>query len=796
MRGLSAAKSGGQPTIDDSRFTLSADLERVATLLARVTEGEPIALGGSLQVVADAKQDGDAIAMTTEITPRSLRVQDIGIAGDPLKGSFRMLPGADQLAMSGGLETPRLAVTLADGRVVEQRAVRIDVDMTHAAATERMQLNNLGYRSQTATLTVSGAMTGSDPMTANGDFKVGVKAQIERLLADLGALAGLTGYRGQGAVDAQLDLAMRPEQMSFGGAITANGVDLTIPPAEPGGASTRLTEPNVRLDLASVLKQAEERMDLTRFELKSETMWGDMTGAFTGIAMAPSNGGAPPEMYVESMKGNFQYIPDRLGTLLAPHLPGKLIGATPEDLVIDFRGPLKKVDLFQMLSESNMSLGLGLGTFSTLLLDTTGRIDVEMKEGRVHMLGDLGANGGTLDLTLGLGVAKSSPQEARKNAEFAIKLSDVKAGAAIADVLGGLHPVFGLNSAGGAGDFLATLTGELDLRYNGPMSVEELVSGWRNLPTDLFYGKGLIRIDQPVIQGSPLLSTLFTQLDVPASDGLAIEPVNFEIDSSKLIYEGWKWAFGDVKTDFGGAVGLDGALDLAWNIPVTKKLINRYSFLEPLKGERIKIPLGGSVGAPKLSFTEAIQSLAGDAARKTLTDQIGGELGGLLGDENAEDPKALLSQANDLWSQGKKADAAKLYRRIEKKHKLSTTYLLNKDLIEKRGEYREKKDGEPSSDEATGAPANQDDSPPADAAAPKQGDDAAAEPAKDDKDDPKTEKSKKKDDDGKTDKEKYKEQHKGSKKGKGKKGKKKGKKGDGGLVIVDGVRIWPTGLAA
>jgi hypothetical protein len=95
-----------------------------------------------------------------------------------------------------------------------------------------------------------------------------------------------------------------------------------------------------------------------------------------------------------------------------------------------------------------------------------------------------------------------------------------------------------------------------------------------------------------------------------------------------------------------------------------------------------------------------LRQLAQKAAKKKLAEETGlgdleglgglGGLGGLLGGnrESQEDSKQLLEQADALWDQGKKRKAAKIYRRLEKEFKLTSVYLLNRDRIEERADFK------------------------------------------------------------------------------------------------------------
>lgn len=759
MTGLSGPDA--KPKMDDSSFRIDVDLERLRRILDAVMEGETPDLAGKLRAVAGMRQDGDKMAMTIEIEPQDVLVNELGIAGDPIKGAFSMLMQGDDMTMSGGLGTPRLELTLAEGKKITQRDLKLDLDMSQRGET--LDLRRMSLSSGTGSLGVVGKMEGSDPTVAVGDFKITVDAAIAKLIADAGPALGMAGYSGSGALNVGMDIGMRPAGMSMTGGLSVDRLDLSVPAEDPSQTPVRIQEDKVRFDLGMEIKNKEQQMLLKRFEITSKTLWGSMTGDIRGLDME-----VPAEerkMFVEAMKGKFEYDPARLGAFVNPLLPGELSGPGPEELVIDFRGPTSDLDLFALLEHASMTMGLSLGTFTTAGVDTTGRIDVGVKDGRLEFTGDLGANGGSLDLKMGLGTSSGSSSAARQNANLSINLEAVKVNGGVQGLLGMVHPVFApLSELGVADSVKALLTGELDLKYNGPMSLEDLASGWKNLPSDLLYGKGMIKLDDTIVSGSPLLSELMSQLGVGLDQPLQLAPIGFEIDSSKLTYaEAWAWDIGGIQTSFSGGVGLNGLLDLDWSIPISKQIAKKYPVLEGLVGQTMTIPLRGTSSAPKLDWNGAIQSLAGNiATSKTsgLAEEVGlgGVLGGVFGG-SSDDPKALLAEADKLWSAGDKAAAAPIYVRIRDGFKISTEYLLNKDRIEKRAEW--------------GGKASKDDGAPDDPVDPAAG--AATEADPKDKDD-KDKKDKEKSDKDKKDKDK-KDKDKKDKKDKG--GKDKGD-GNGG----------------
>jgi hypothetical protein len=84
-------------------------------------------------------------------------------------------------------------------------------------------------------------------------------------------------------------------------------------------------------------------------------------------------------------------------------------------------------------------------------------------------------------------------------------------------------------------------------------------------------------------------------------------------------------------------------------------------------------------------WSDALAGLGRTLVRDGLSQALG------LGDraEGDPDPGALLKEADRLWKQGAKAEAATIYKRIRKEFKLTLVYTLNRDRIKKRGHYRE-----------------------------------------------------------------------------------------------------------
>ena len=209
-------------------------------------------------------------------------------------------------------------------------------------------------------------------------------------------------------------------------------------------------------------------------------------------------------------------------------------------------------------------------------------------------------------------------------------------------------------------------------------------AGWKTLPKEPINGSGRLQIDGASLRGAPLLA-LLSEFGVDGTRALDLRPIEFTIQKGRVCYaKPWTWTLSGTETTFTGSLGLDQSLDLAWNVPITDKLVKRWSFLSALNGESLSIPLRGSVTKPRLETDELLADLASKAAKSELESRLG--LGKKSGDE---DPNEILKRADELWSQGQKKEAAALYSRLREDFKLSLTYALNKDRIKDRSKFAE-----------------------------------------------------------------------------------------------------------
>ncbi len=495
---------------------------------------------------------------------------------------------------------------------------------------------------------------------------------LGRVCLDLVGLDRPAPFEVAGDLTAAGPYALEAGTLSLSGELTIEPELVVDAALEVAGRSLRapgeVAEETVELSTALEFDGAS--VAVAELHLESSIVSGDLKGRLEGIA--------GEELALRGVQGDLTYLPDALGKLLAPHLPGELSGAEPERLEITFDGPLASFSLDDLLSGCEGRSHLGLGLFSAYGIEARGGLGVDVGEGRLQLDGQLEAAGGALNL----GASYS-----QDGARLSLALDGARASAQLAPLLGELHPVFaGLDQIEGA-SLEGALTAELELSVDGPVSLTGLTEGF---DLSRVRGRGSLALDQGRLRGSPLLSELLTALGEPAETALELAPMSFTLGGDRLDYaERWRWAIDGVDTWFSGGLTLDGGLDLVWEVPITRELAREHSVLEALEGGSLQVPLRGTVTAPELDWNAALEGVAEQALKARITEELGiDELGidELSIDEllRGGDAPAILREADRLYSEGEKTEAAKLYSTLRKKHRLSTVYLLNKSRIDDR----------------------------------------------------------------------------------------------------------------
>lgn len=621
---------------------------------------------GHVELEADLARLGQELA----------RVLDLGwsVGGGKLSSRAELSTRGGRIEAKGDLAAARIVLERADGAPLTQSDVALDFDLGYDANLGSLHVRAAHARSQTASLALSGTLNElGDPTRARGTLQLELEGTLERLLGDLDLEPPAAGRHTAGALHAKLTLD------GNGGTFHADaqgGVEhfrLELAPTTAGEAPLVIEEPAITLDCQARVALAALDVELEKLTLTSGLARGGVQGRVRNLRALGT--GPDADVRFEKLSGEFAYVPERLGALLAPFLPGKLTGTEEQRVTFTLDGRVRDFSLAALLAGSQARIELGLGRFERPEIQLGGNVVVESRDEKLLLRGDLAANGGTLKLDGTLDLSAEKPRS-----KLTVTARELRANSGLAPLLALVHPIF----AGAPGSLDGLIALNLDLTYDGALTLEGLQAGWAKLPKEPLNGTGRLELSAASLKGSPLLARL-AEFGVDTQKTLDVRPIEFTIQKGRVRYaKPWTWNLAGTETSFSGSLGLDQSLDLAWNVPITDKLIEHWGFLSALKGETLSIPLRGTVSAPKLEADALLKDLAAKAAKKELEGRLG-----LGGGVKGEDPAELLTRADELWKMGQKSAAAALYVRLKDDFKLTLTYALNKDRIKDRAKYKE-----------------------------------------------------------------------------------------------------------
>jgi hypothetical protein len=654
--GLVAEDSVRALAVEDSKLTLRADLDRLATALTGLLELPALDLAGQLDVDVAAAQAGDVIDVTSLVSATGLR-----------------------------LTAEALDAPLAPGDVTVRSVLR------YGSAADDLLIERCELRGDALQADLTGSVSA---LTADAGQRLSAKLRMNGALGELvGAPAFATAMSGRdltGALTADVELSGDLERVTAQAQLAVEELRLEVAPAlgeaEEPAEPFVLEDPRASVDLAGAWTAVDGALSIERLDLASRFARGDATCVLTHPAL-----GADGVARVSGLRADLAYVPDELGALLGPWLPGELSGATEERCHVEFDGELADFQPFSVLAAASGKASIGLGRFVTSGFDTGGTLDVELADGAASWSGDLSANGGALVLTGNAALAERTDGEPARS-ELHVQATDLGLTTGLAPLLGKVHPILA-SMESMQGDLDGVVTAKLDLGYDGVLDPETLAGGWATLDKTRISGAGSLAIDGASLAGSPLFGELLKVLGVKDTSAFELAPVEFSIEDGRVRYaKPWTWSIAGTETTFDGTIGLDETLQLDWSVPVNDALVKKHAYLRYFQGETLHFPLTGTVTKPKLDWKGVLSDLSKTALKRGLTDSLGvGDLvkppGGDAKEPEDGEPKtaaALLKQADALWTAGQRTEAAELYRRIRDDHKLSLEWLLNADKIKRR----------------------------------------------------------------------------------------------------------------
>ncbi len=594
-----------------------------------------------------------------------------------------------------------------------QPSLDLELTLRGSGADQTLRISRGRLLGAFGSVDVSGSLRGEGPQGAM-DLKIRPDVNLASLTSDLGQLFGVRPGDYMGDFKGGVDV------VRTGGTMSAKGklrVENLVARARPEGEAKVLEvrEPSVALDLDLAFDDERGDLDLGSTHLESKTIRGSLKGRIRRWKTAP---------VFEGLVGEFRYIPDRLGVLLAPWLPGSMTGKKEMPLNFRLDGSAAGADWLSVLRGTHGAAGMGLSRLLVSGFELDGDFETMLSEKHLSTDSRLALNGGGLNLKADVDL------EDRKDARCVLDVSvdKAQANAAMSPLLKFVNPLFALSQEKEGGLLQGLLDVNLHLEYAGGLSKEIAEGGWAALPKKRISGRGRIGFTNLVVQGAEFL-TLLDQvaglgLGPDIGSKLAFEPIEFTIDSGRLSYaKSVAMNLGGVPTRWTGSVGLDGDLDMVWEIPVTAGLLAKAPFLKFFKDQPLRVPVGGTLSSPELRMDRVLQEMAQKAIQKGFQNKIGGALGGVLGGAlggkrpdpkqpgGKQDPKAkppapaptpggllggllgglqekdakkLLKRADRAWDANFKDKARARYRKLQTKYKGTSVYKKNKARIDER----------------------------------------------------------------------------------------------------------------
>jgi len=119
---------------------------------------------------------------------------------------------------------------------------------------------------------------------------------------------------------------------------------------------------------------------------------------------------------------------------------------------------------------------------------------------------------------------------------------------------------------------------------------------------------GTISADNVLVEASGLLDEIFKATGQSLrGQRLTIRPTNLSLQNGIVRYDNMQIDVGDNPLSFGGAIGLDQSLDMTVTLPWTFKGRTARVDKEGQAGQRIGVPLTGTIGSPKLDLKKFLQ---------------------------------------------------------------------------------------------------------------------------------------------------------------------------------------------
>jgi hypothetical protein len=177
------------------------------------------------------------------------------------------------------------------------------------------------------------------------------------------------------------------------------------------------------------------------------------------------------------------------------------------------------------------------------------------------------------------------------------------------------------------------LLSPLNIEASGTMQLADVVIGAGPLAEQLL---GTVQ------QVRALLKPDASDRDLKTWLQLSHQTIPFVVKQQTVYHENVTFTLKDVTVTTSGAVGFDQSLRMMAEIPIADDWIAGKPFLSSLRGQKLRIPIGGTVSKPELD-RRAIQGLSAELARNA----VGGAINQAVTDHLTPKANELQNKLND-----------------------------------------------------------------------------------------------------------------------------------------------------
>lgn len=451
------------------------------------------------------------------------------------------------------------------------------------------------------------------------------------------------------------------------------------------------------------LADQNRTIDLRKTEISSTFLKGTVAGRILRL---------DPAMEFQKVHLAFRYIPDKLGSVVQPWLPGKLEGSEEKVLDLTLDGKAASTSPLAVLRGTKGGIDLDLAKFTTTGVSVSGKTQFKLQDGKMVSGTPLQVNKGKTDLqaSLDFNAKEKNPQS---TVTFSAK--DVDANGQMGPLLEKINPIFHTSGLDGKvdgqiqSDFKLTWTGVID-----PDEKDWIAAASKSLSGGGTFGvKGLNIAGSPTVgqimqaigQGNAMQGEIIaTQIRIangrceyenmtlrgsrkdPAvlqrdQQELAADRQQLEADKAQLKPREYNDRLAGLKQReedlpfrysfrFSGWVGFDKKMQLRVLMPMTPNMIKSHPNLQKYIGTSFWVDLTGTTESPRLDMEKMLAEAAKRAAEGILAEKAEDLLGRLFKDKKREsEAEKLFNEAQKLETDKNPEAALERYQKLQADYK-------------------------------------------------------------------------------------------------------------------------------